>query len=152
MIRLATASDILEIERLCLEFYRASPYRDIPESTEKVAEEISKFLFGDPTETIILLLVDSLGHPRGILAGGMSSVPFSNHKVAFESVWFVEEGFRGKESLTLLDVFEYWAKKNKANMVVMNLLNTGLKERLTKFYERKGYTECETSFAKYLGN
>lgn len=151
MIRLATISDFPFILALCEEFYKESPYSSVPYSSEKTIETILSYLEGDTKERVILLLVDSLDHPRGILAGGISSLPFSNTKVAFESVWFVEEEYRGKEALTLLDVFEYWGEKNGAKIVIMNLLNTELKDRLTKLYKRKGYFECETTFSKFLG-
>jgi len=150
LIRLATQDDYIDILRLCLEFYKSSPYKDLPESIEMIDEEIRKYLHSEPSQNVILLLVDSLGHPRGILAGGMSSIPFSPMKVAYEGVWFVEEAYRGKEAIQLLYIFEYWANKHGADVINMNLLNNEFKDPLTKLYLRKGYVEAETSFIKRL--
>lgn len=151
MIRLATENDLGAIISMAFRFHQASPYQGTQIDFEKVVEALRSYIVGNLREKVVLLLVDFLDHPRGILVGQVTDTLFGYDRQAIELMWWVDEDYRGKESLKLIEAYEDWALRVGAKIVHLALLNTKHKEKLEKLYSRKGYVETETSFVKYLG-
>lgn len=149
-IRLATKDDLPEILLLCEEFHNSSPYSSVSQSTEMTVQTISSFLDGPLTDKVILLSTGIYGQLNGILAGAITSLPFSTAKVAYEGMWYVRPEARGRDALELFNAFEDWSIRVKADIVVMNLLEGDYEKSLTKLYTRKGYSKSEISFFKKL--
>lgn len=145
MIRLASNKDSLRIRQLCQEFFLESPYQSLSFDLAYVESQISLFL-ADPNKVVILLEKGS--EIVGILAGLVTSLPLSPARIAAEIVWYVQPEHRGRESLSLLSAYEYWATEvMKVDFItVSNLVNLDL----SKFYEKRGYMKTETAYMKQV--
>lgn len=74
-----------------------------------------------------------------------------NYKIGQELFWYVLPEKRNSiQSIKLLKHAEQWAIDNNANAMIMVCLGNGMNDRLSSFYEGRGYKKAETSFIKRL--
>jgi GNAT superfamily N-acetyltransferase len=148
-MRLASLKDADAVMALALRFFAASPYHDKTVDISKVETVISTLLSND--DAIVLLLVNKDGKPVGMLAGFLSEMIFSRDKVASEAIWWVDPEYRqSKMSFKMMEAFEWWANKRGCKHTHMSLLADETGDRLSKFYERRGYKARERAFIKEL--
>lgn len=87
----------------------------------------------------------------GVLGGLCTPMFFSEEKVAIEAFWYVREDHRhGTGGFRLLEEFERWAKNVGAQYVHLAFMNKIHPEKMSEFYERRGYTKLETIYRKTL--
>lgn len=148
MLHLAEHDDIPDITRMCLAFKAASPYAFLETSQDQVRQTILRLIEGDKNENVVVLAKEG-NKTVGMVAGVAQPFLFSNERVAGELVWWVDPEHRksthGKE---LHAAFEFWAAKVGAAVVTMALLEDKRADKITKLYERKGYTLAERAFLK----
>jgi len=142
-------SDILEMTK---KFHEASPYHGIEDYDEsQVADKILHFL-ESPRDTVIILLVNpETNKAVGMVVGMTTTGIFNRNKIAVELAWWVEEEFRGKQSLELFTAYNYWAENvAKCDSVTMALLEDDKIEKLGKVYKRKGFVPVERAFIRKI--
>lgn len=140
MIRFATTDDLPSIVALMREFYEKTPYSEhLPFSEDKSIETALQIL-DMPKERGIVLVLDN-GGVQGIFAGIMMSGLCSSTEFANELIWYVREGYRGKEGLELHEAFTFWAKKVQAPVMTMTDISGG--SNLDKFYKKHDYVNIE---------
>ncbi len=152
MIRTATPGDFSSLMKLVKEFKEESPYKDKFVSQEKYEERVEFFLNPRPEEHIVFVL-EIQGEVVGLIAGVVTIGEhiFSEDKTAVELVWYVTPDHRSSSgSLRLIKAYEKWAKLVGCTQSTMsNLVNPSM-DRLTKIYNKLGYTLTEQTFTKEL--
>jgi len=147
-LRFASVSDRDAIFRMLSSFHAVSPFTGRIDS-DKVYAEIDAFIEGDNTERLLLLSVDGLDRPVGLIA--LAAVPFLfNHdKTVAELVFWVDpEARRGRRAVRLIEAAEYWSKKIGASRIVLSHLSGS--ESVGKMYTKLGYSQFETGYEKCL--
>lgn len=146
MIRFATEEDIPVLLRMIKEFYNQTPYSSLEYDGEKTLTLISNLIASSKEEVIVLVLVNKSGNVIGTLIATVTEPLCSAEKLATELVWWVDEGYRGRESIELLEAYEYWQKKIGCAGVSMASIQGG--SDLDKFYKRRGYSVSELTYFK----
>ena len=146
VIRTATARDLnAKLAPAAEEFYAASKFLqrfDLPRFCD-----LWRGLLESGTGTIILAEED--GAVDGAIGGVVYPEPYSGELVASEFFWFVRESSRG-EGLRLYRAFEKWARDKGAVQIRMVHLHDSMPGKLSRVYERLGYTAVETHYVKGL--
>ena len=146
MIRFATEEDIPVLLRMIKEFYNQTPYSSLRYDNAKTSALVSGLITNSKDESIVLVLMDKGGDVIGTLIAVITEPLCSTEKLATELVWWVDEGYRGRESIELLDAYEYWQKKVGCSGVSMASIQGG--SDLDKFYKRRGYSVSELTYFK----
>lgn len=142
LLRLATKVDIDDLFLLCKSFNEDAHYGfEIDEAYAKA------FLFNhiiNPERLSLLLEKD--GKVEGALLAICSWHPFLRIRMANELMWWINPSARGKESIRMLDAYEYWAHfEQKADAIY---LASTTDERVAKLYARRGYTKKEQAWSR----
>lgn len=149
-VRLAEYRDLRKIADLAIAFLRDSEY-SFEINPDKFLKTIEDFIKAEGNEKICLVLVDVEDKPVGMLAAMVGSPMFSDTRIAQEIVWYIREDFRGpRESLTLIDIYERWAKSINCNFVQLSNLEILQGPKVEKLYLRKGYEKRESAFLKEI--
>jgi Acetyltransferase (GNAT) family len=148
MIRVATTDDHYRCVEMGIRFAEASPYADLQVDEAKVHEMVHTFISAPNDKKIILLLLNELEYPVGMVLGTIEEFLFNRKKIAAEVAWWVDPEFRGRNSVQLLEAYEYWATMCKADVIQMSLLHDEHQEKLDKLYKRKDYVPTETGYIK----
>lgn len=150
MIRIATEDDVEHIKRMSYRFYEASPYAGFEIDEDKVYEMIVGVLQAPKNEKIVLLSCQP--EPVGMVVGLSNEFLFNRKTIAVELMWWMDPEYRkGKDSIKLVEAYEYWAKNiAKADLLQLSLLTTEQAPQIEKFYSRRGYRLSEKSFFKEL--
>jgi GNAT superfamily N-acetyltransferase len=99
---------------------------------------------------ITILLMDDY-YVAGGIAGLVQEWGFNRDiKLAVELFYWVDEKYRGRNSVKLLMLYEKYAKALGANSSMMVTVNTHLQDKVGAMYERMGYTEYERFYIKNL--
>lgn len=148
-IRIAEEKDLQFILNCCENFFYESPFKEYKSSfdADRVEEVIEIYLKSKKEEKVIFILSLN-GKDVGLLAAIASQNLFTNDFVAIEQIWWVEKEARGKDSLSLLVMFELWAKKVGCSSCIVSSLSTEHEELLDKLYQKKGYSKTETMYFK----
>lgn len=131
-------------------FHEASPYHDKEEYDEsQVSDKILQFL-ESPDKTVIILLVNpETNRAVGMVIGVVTEGIFNRNRIAAELAWWVDEEFRGQQSLELFHAYNYWAEHvMKCSSVTMALLEDEGVEKLSRLYKRKGFVPVERAFIR----
>lgn len=145
-LRLAKEGDQEELVTLLREFISKTPYRNLSVSDEKLHHIIETGI-QKPEEILVLVWANEA--PQGILVATSAELPFSLDRAASELAWYVREPFRTKGVIKMRRAFEYWAKeKVSAVATSMSALDDETLPRVTRLYEREGYTRTERAFMK----
>lgn len=148
-LRIATLEDREAVMGMAYSFYKSSPYKDIPLDGAKVVSTVRDFI-GSPNTLCLLALDELTGTPIGVIAGHISEMIFSTQRMASEAMWWIDPKHRGLGSFEMMEAFEYWAKLKGCTHVQMSLLGDTTGDRLTKIYNKKGYTRSEVAFIKEI--
>jgi len=141
-VKIATLEDLPEIADMSMKFITTTGYSFFSdrESIEKLIEAL---IAGEQNEKIIIFQPGV-----GFLAGCATPFLFGPHLLATEIAWWVEPDKRGSGiGAEFLSAFEYWAKE-KAGCAMINMVC--LDDKLSKFYEDKGYKLYERAYMKVL--
>lgn len=152
MIKIATLEDLDVLQDMCERFHLESPYSFLQVNNLKVRESISSVLNQEKTQGIVLLGYNLKEEPLGMVAGLRIEPLFSREPIASELVWYIKPEFRGsRESLRLLQAFEYWARHvAKVKMIQLACLSSLNPEKVGKLYNRMGYVKHEEAYIKEL--
>ena len=137
---------------MSLSFLKESPYRDIPSSHSKIVSFIRLFLEDIGSERVCILAFSKENIPIGIIAGQLSSVPFSDLQVASETMWWVSPDYRGRSraAVELLGAFEHWARRVGSSFIQMQSLALLNGSKVGSLLERLGYQETEIAYLKEI--
>lgn len=151
-LKLATMEDFETCFDMSLSFLKESPYRDIPYSNAKIVSFIRLFLETNGTERVCILALSKDNIPIGIIAGQLSSVPFSDLQVASETMWWVSPDYRGRSraAVELLGAFEHWARIRGSSFIQMQSLAALNGFKVGKLLNRLGYEEKEIAYLKEI--
>lgn len=147
-LKIATWDHFPDIMEMAERFHQTSPYRDTEVFDESRVAEIVIPAIENPVDRIVLVLEDTESRRAvGMVIGMTTQGIFSRSKIAAELAWWVNDEYRTRHSLRLLDAFLYWAQNvAKCDTVQMALLENEHIDRLTKVYNRKGLTLTERAF------
>lgn len=148
MIKLATLKDLPDLLRVLENFYVNSPFSNLVDFDRSIASVSAQKIIEGPKEDGIVLLYLKDGIVKGVLAGLAHQMFFSRDRVATELCWWVDEDARGRDSLELIEAYEFWAEKVGCTITTMANLTGETGERLDKYYKRRGYTPLETAYGK----
>lgn len=97
----------------------------------------------------IMLYIDSLNRPVGIIGGLCVQCSLTADIIAQETFWFVDQSVRGGiAGFRLLARWEIWAiKKQAARIYVGNLFRLN-NEAMQSIYYRLGYSPTEVHYVK----
>lgn len=149
MIREARIEDILEMVELGREFFNFTELGRITEYDPESSAKTLKALIENEMATILLIEIN--GKVVGVAGAVLAPFYFNlNHLTGQEFFWFISEKYRGsKEALKLFNALEEWAQGKGAKSFFMIALRCNYTS-IKKLYERKGYFEQETQFARRL--
>lgn len=97
----------------------------------------------------VIFVADDGTKLRGAIGGVAYPDPYSGRSAATEFFWFVSPESRGC-GLKLYREFECWAREQACSEIQMVYLSDSMPERLRATYERLGFHEVETRYAKEL--
>jgi len=141
-VKIATLEDLPEIADMSMKFIATTGYASFSDR-ETIERFIASLVTGEQNEKIIIFQPGV-----GFLAGCAAPFLFGQHLLATEIAWWVEPEERGRGAgLDFLSAFEYWAKE-KAGCTMISMV--GLDDKLSKFYEDKGYKLYERDYLKVL--
>jgi GNAT superfamily N-acetyltransferase len=150
MLRLATPEDHNEVYRMLKAHWDHSPYKSLTFAEDKVRSKIDHFITNQGTDFIVILSCLDNGKPIGCLAAFAIAPEFSTERMATEMLWWVDKPYRqSKRAFELVKAYEYWAD-NKANCKIKHLALFEMdgKERIAKYYQRKGFVPMEHTYVK----
>jgi len=151
MIREARPEDIPDIVLLGEKFFEESGWGEIADydynsvirlAAKAIKEENYGIFIAEDTEVI------------GMVAGIMLPLHFNeNHLVCQEFLWYFESSTRGRRAgLLLFEALVDWAKNAGANSFITGAIENMNPEKLSKFYERKGFKPSERNYIKKFGD
>ncbi len=142
--------DIPGITECAKRFFEYAEYekQGLPLNEESFHIKISEYIT-EPNGIVLLLM--SGEDVVGGIAGHVGEWGFnSSIKFAVELFYWVDEEYRGKNSYKLLMLYEAYAQSMGAKKSVMIFVNTHLKDKVKKLYERMGYRDYEWCCIKDL--
>lgn len=145
MIREAILSDIPKLVEQGHRFVDDLPF-DV-ESDEGSIQKVLTNLINDDS-AIVFVSDDGLS-----AIGGLAFPFFFNNNILTgqELFWWVNESDRkGRIGITLINALEDWAKNKGVEYFSMTSLDNEMKDKLSSFYERKGYIKNEQSFVRKM--
>ncbi len=148
-IRIASWGDKKYIEDMCYKFFQEAPHSKLKDtySPSRVSSLIEDYLKG-PKETKIIFVLTFKDEPVGMIAGLAYPNLFTDSYVALEQMWWVDEEHRGKLSVSLIEVYEAWAKKIGCTSCIVSSLETRHAPLLDRVYKKRGYMKTETAYTK----
>ena len=96
---------------------------------------------------ILFVLETDSGEFAGALAAGICPDLVSERRFASEIIWRVNSKGKGYGN-RLYDAFEQWAKRSKAQSIVMAVMEDGNKEKISTFYKSRGFLPHSLQFVK----
>ncbi len=147
-IREALTSDIDGITDCAKRFFEYAGFESmgLPLDEESFKECVTGYI----ENGVVLLLMDGL-YVAGGIAGIIQPWGFNREiKICKELFWWVDEKYRGRNSLELLIEYEKKVKEAGADINLMISVNTHLQPKVNKIYNRMGYSELESNFIKSL--
>lgn len=135
---------------------------DLPAALELIQEfhdeSIHEYGFGlDPkaamthmiTQVACSLVAERDGKVVGVIAGSVVIYPVSGEKCFLESVWFMSKEHR-RDGIKLVNALESWCKANAVNKLVMCHMANSKADKLTRFYNNRGFKLMELHYVKNL--
>lgn len=139
----AELEDLQGITECAKRFFEYAEYekQGLPFDEESFQIKISEYITNH--NGIVILLKDD-DHVAGGIAGFVGEWGFNNSiRFAVELFYWVDEEYRGKNSVKLLMLYEIYAKSLGAKKSVMISINTDLRNKIKKLYDRMGYNDFE---------
>lgn len=151
MIREAKTEDLGELIRMGRAF--AERVTACPFHQESYVRTVIMLMSGYGFQHSALWVIDRGNRLSGVLGAIAAPVWFNmNYTDAQELYWWVDEDYRGKGIVQILDRFDAWAAEIGARQAILGKRAQLASDGLQRFYESRGYVENETSFVKILGD
>jgi len=96
--------------------------------------------------TLFILENDS-GEFAGAMAGAIFPDLVSDVLTATEIIWRVNNKGKGFGHL-LYDAFERWAKRKRADLILMGVMRDKNEEKISNFYKSRGFMEIGLQYMK----
>ena len=147
----ATRFDIEGIADCAERFFLYADYESqgMPLNREDFKDMVLSNYIMDESGLALLLKDDPCGKIRGGIAGRMSAWGYNRSiKIMVELFYWVDQEYRGLNSIRLIDKFEKESFKKGANKVVMISINTDLKDGVDRLYKKRGFEHFEQFFIK----
>ena len=144
----ADISDLNGITDCAKRFFKYAGFekQGLPLDVESFEEMVAGYIKGQ--NGIVILLMDE-DYVAGGIAGKVETWGFNKDiKLAIELFYWVDEKYRGKDSVKLLFLYEKFAKALGASKSIMVSVDTHLKGKIDKLYKRMGYSEYEQFYTK----
>lgn len=149
MLRFAEERDVPTILEVLESFHNETPYGDIPLNVDSLRNLVSGLIKSDRNQSIIL--VDEEQDFRGFIAATKTPFLVTGAMVANEMFWYVKPEYRGtRVGLTLMDAFEFWAKRVGCTHCQLTTSQTEYADKLNKLYQRRGYHIAEHVYLKEI--
>lgn len=98
-----------------------------------------------------VLVADVGGGIVGAMLGLAHKPVFGRRMQASELGWFMAPNYRGsRDAVRMIAEFEAWARQRECVRVVLSRLMSMRPDAVGRLYERLGYAERESSYAKVL--
>lgn len=147
-LSIASEEDKGIIVSMLIKFKDESPYSKVSTNIDKINSIVSDALQGDKERQIIILGKYN-NDIKGLIIGTINDLPFSDDKIASESIWYVEPEYRKTGiGYQLYEAFEYWATK----LGIKVLHSAAPNDKLEEFYNKKEYIPLERVYIKYIGD
>lgn len=147
-IREALISDLDGIADCAERFFAYAGYNEqgTPLNRSDFKEMVSAYIVG--TNGVVLLLMDGL-YVAGGIAGRVDEWGFNRSiKFGIELFYWIDENYRGFQSIKLLKLYEQKIKELGAQRNAMISVNTSLMESVNNLYKKMGYELYEQYFTK----
>lgn len=142
MVREAVRADIPRLILMGLHFIRSGSYgRHLDENPDALFDTMLRLIDSEDA----ILLVQGEDKPTGMIGALVYRHPLSYQAFFSELFWWVEPEHRGN-GLALKHHAEQWGKDRGAPHSIMVSPN----DRVSRLYERLGYTKIETHYIKAL--
>lgn len=145
MIEHLGARDLPELAACARDFYAASRFLHTFDMAR--FEAVWTTLLASGTGVVLGLRED--GEVVGTIGGVVYAEPYSGDLIATEFFWFVRPGRRGG-GMRLYRAFEAWAREQNCTQIRMGHLSDSMPQKVKRVYERLGFEEVETNYAKPL--
>lgn len=146
-IRQATLLDILSLVKLA-ESYKdeAHGHDDFPFDVEHSMRNVAHTIMSEDG-CLLMALCDN--EPVGILWGIVHSMPWSEARLAFDTILYVSPAKRNTSiAFRLMRAWEAWAKDRGAKQVQISIASGIHEERSISFYKKLGYNYIGQQFRK----
>jgi GNAT superfamily N-acetyltransferase len=141
-IREAVLADIPHLVVMILHFIRSGEYGGhLDENPDVIFDTMLQLIESEDA----ILLVEDKGKPVGTLGGLLFRHPLSGQAFFSELFWWIEPGLRGN-GRALPKQAEQWARERGATYSIM----VSPEERVSRLYEKLGYTKLEEHYIKRL--
>lgn len=147
MLRIATKEDLGTLVGFAKEFHNVSPYKDITFDNTKVSNFI-EYLIEDPNSLVLLLEEDNKS--VGCLLSTIEEILFGRDLMASELMYWVNPDYRGKDSWSLVEAYQYWASKLECKLCSLSTLEGPLVDKLDNRYKQIGFNPSEYTYLKVL--
>ena len=142
MLRLATVKDVDAMYGL-FEKYIEETHNQIASNEEYTKTFLYKHVIHANALSLLLIKEDKV---QGMLLALCDWHPFLQERMATEYIWWVNTAYRSKESLRMLDAYEYWAHyEMKADKIC---LSSTTDKRIGKLFQRRGYLQKEIAWER----
>ncbi len=150
-LKIAGWDDYPDILEMAKKFFDHTPYKDKVDYDDSKISDVVMSLFDNPTERVAILAIHE-GRPVGMLCAQVGEILFTRDRVATELAWWMDPEHRASRgSIELIQAFEYWAReKAGCKFTQLATVETEQVQKITKFYNRKGYDLYERAFLKVL--
>lgn len=154
IIREATILDIDGIVECAERFfdYAKQPFKNMPFDRQSFVNMMEEHIQSE--NSVVILLVDS-GVNNANVVGGICGFAnewgFNNNiKFGIEVFYWVDEKFRGIQSIKMLKMYEDEMKRLGVQQNIMISVNTHLADKVGALYNRMGYELMEKMYVKAL--
>lgn len=146
-IRKATLLDLLAFVPLGESYHgEAQKHGNFPLSLDQTLQNAATAIM---REESVILLAFSDADPAGFLWGGCYALPWSDKKLAMDTLLYVKPEHRGtRVSFLLMQAWERWAKESGAVEVQISVASGIHEDKTIQFYERLGYKQIGTQYRK----
>lgn len=143
--RIATEEDVPFILSAARDIH--SEFTDKGFDEDKTLDTIYSFLGTDLSEKMLVVAYTEKKY-TGVIAGMLSTTPFSNEKVALEPLFWTDKN--PKTFLLLHKVFNEWCKKLSVDYCLVSTPTLVNLNKLEKLYSKLGYSKFEYTFIKRM--
>ena len=148
-VRKATLLDLLGFIPLGEAYHKeAQNHGNFPLSLDQTLQNAARAIM---CEDSVILLAFSDGDPAGFIWGGSYALPWSDKKLAMDTLLYVKPEHRGtKVSFLLMQAWEKWAKESGAVEVQISIASGIHEDKTCQFYQRLGYHHTGTQYRKEI--
>lgn len=143
---LGTLSDIPHVSNMAEE-----AYQDFEYGSEFSHEQTQNFLKASLDNGVTILSESGEEKYAGVLVAIKTFMSCSFAPIAYEMLWYVRPQFRkSRIAIELHAAFEYWASKEKCELIMMSNKANEYQDRTERFFVKHGYKLSEQSYFKRI--